>query len=443
MTDQNTGAVGTADTAAGNVDALRAENEALRSQLADQPQTAASKGGGWRSVLAWILVVLAILSVVLSVFAVWLKTTITDEDRFVATFAALPEQEEVVVALSVRLADEIVVAAGVEESLSSALPTQIAFLAAPVAEGVSQLTSEVAREVIASDIFAGVWRAALRVSHAAVATVLETEGRIAIDLDEAAQTVVDELADRGITAFEGQEVDVPEIVLFESEQIAAVAGVVNFIDTMAWFLPLLSLVLIVAAIWASLDRRKTVSFLGFGTAFALLLDLAILRIIRANSVGNIEEEISRAAGQAGWDSTFRFYTGGVWAVIALALVVGTVAWVLGPSERAQRTRTAWTSMLARWSGSDVDEPRSDFEEFVIKWKSVIQWGAVALGLLFIMFGPAPTFWTVTFTAVVVLVIFGAAQAIAGPASAAPAAETAPDDGNGPEEKVGAGTAPHA
>ncbi len=310
-------------------------------------------------------------------------------------------------------------------------------------QGVQQLTTEVAQEVISSDVFAGIWRAALRVSHVAVSKVLETEGEITIDLDEAAQSVVDAVADRGVTALQGVEVDVPEIVVFQNDQIAAVSQVVNYIDTIAWVLPILSLILIVAAIWVSADRRKTVAFLGFGSAFALLLDLVILRIVRVNSVGTIQEEITRAAGESGWDTTFRFYTGGVWAFITLSLIVGTAAWVLGPSDRAQQLRTAWVSMLSRWSGSDADQPPTDFEKWVIKWKATIQWGAVVLGLLFVMFGPSPSFWSVSLSAIAVLIIFGGVQAIAGPREAAPADTPAPQDHDDapPEEKVGAGTTP--
>ena len=102
-------------------------------------------------------------------------------------------------------------------------------------------------------------------------------------------------------------------------------------------------------------------------------------------------------------------------------------------------------MLSRWSGSDADQPPTDFEKWVIKWKSLIQWGAVTLGLLFIVFGPSPTFWTVALTALAVLLIFGGAQAIAGPREATSADVAAPGDEDGApsEEKVGTGAAPPA
>ena len=411
-----------------DIAAIRAENEELKAQLAAQRQPAPTEGGGWRSVVAWILVVLAVLSVVLAVFAVWLKTTITDEDRFVATFGSLPEQEEVVTVLSQRVADELIVAADVEAVLAGSLPTEIAFLSVPVTEGVRQLTTTVAADIIATDVFAGIWRAALRISHQAVDAVLATEGRIAIDLDEAAASIADALAERGVTAFEGQDVDLPEIVLFENEQIAAVSEVINFVDTLGWLVPLIALVFVVAAIWVSPDRRKTTAFLGVATGIVLILDLAILRIIRANTVGAVEDEVSRAAAETVWDTTLRFYTQGVWAVIALALVVGFVAWVFGPSARAVRVRGGWNALIARWSGPETDEPRSGFSEFVFTYQRPIQWGAVILGLLFILFGPAPSVASVIITALIVLAVVGFAQAVGGPASPDSAADETESSG---------------
>ena len=408
------------------IEAMRAENEALKAQLAEASSTKSTASSRWRSIIAWILVVLAVLSVVLAVFSVWLKSTITDEDRFVSTFGVLPEQEAIVTALSQRVADDLIVAAAVEESLAESLPPNVAFLSVPVTEGVRQLTTQVAGEIIASDIFAGIWRAALRVSHQAVGTVLATEGRVVIDLDEAAASVADELADRGVTVFEGQEIDLPEIVLFESEQIAAAAQVVNLVDTLGWLTPLIALLLIAAAIGVSPNRRKTVAFLGFGSGVALLLDLAMFRVIRSSTVSSIGNDVSREAAEAAWAATLRFYLQGVWGVILLAFVVGFVAWAFGPSALAVRLRTAWNAMLARWSRPESAGPRTGAAKFVYTWKHTIQWGAVILGILFTLLGPVPSFASVTVTALIVLAVVGGAQVVAGPDPVEPGGAKADD-----------------
>jgi hypothetical protein len=71
-------------------------------------------------------------------------------------------------------------------------------------------------------------------------------------------------------------------------------------------------------------------------------------------------------------------------------------------------------MIARWSGPPSGEPTSGFGGFVARNKRAIQWGAVALGLLFILLGPEPNALLVVITTLVVLVVVVLAQVIAGP-----------------------------
>ncbi len=75
--------------------ALRTENEALRDQL----DTRRAKAPVWRRILAGLLAFLAILAVVVAVDAVWVRTTLQDEDRFVATLESLPQNDAVPSAL--------------------------------------------------------------------------------------------------------------------------------------------------------------------------------------------------------------------------------------------------------------------------------------------------------------------------------------------------------
>ena len=57
--------------------ALKEENEALRAQLEAQQE----RQPVWRRVLAGVLAVLAVLTLVIAADALWLKTTLEDEDQ--------------------------------------------------------------------------------------------------------------------------------------------------------------------------------------------------------------------------------------------------------------------------------------------------------------------------------------------------------------------------
>lgn len=395
---------------------LRDENTALRAQL-DRPSEAQRRSRGFRSVTSWILVVLAAFTVVAGVHAVWLQTTIVDEDRFVATFAPLPKDPAVSAALSERLADELMVAGGVASAVDESLPEELAFLAVPITEGFRTVTAEVADGVIRSDEFSGIWRFVLRASHNAASLVLSTNGKIAIDLNNAADEVVAALEGQGIDILSGQDIELPEIVLFQNEQLQAAAEALNIIETLGWALPFLALALIALAMWVSPNRRRTAAALGFGTAIATLASLAVVRVFQSSTVSNIDNETQRAAAEAVWDTTLRFYRQSMWAVLILASIAGISAWIAGPSSRAARARAWWHRTLDRWQGPDATIPTSGVAGFIAAWKRPIQWAAVILGLLVVVLGPPTSVWAVLATALIVLVAVAIVEVVGGPAPA--------------------------
>jgi len=395
--------------------ALQAENKRLRAQL-DGGAEVVPANSGVRSTISLILVVLAVVVVVAGVLAAFVQTTIANEDRFVDTFAPLSQNEAVAVVLSERLADEIVTNGGVAEWVEGALPPDLTFLAVPVTEGIYTLTADTAETIIRSDAFLGIWQAALRVSHVSASAVLSTGGKVSIDLNEAAGEVVSALEDRGVTVLSDLEIELPEIVVFESEQLASVAAPLEVIDTLGWFVPLIALILITGAIWVSLNRRRTIAVIGFGTALGLLLTLVIVRLIRAGTAAAIDDESLRAAAEAVWDTTLRFYRQSMWALILLALIVGFAAWIAGPAERAGGTREWWNQTIVRWQGSGGEAPTSGVAGFVAAWKRPLQWGAAGIGLLFLLVGPDPSVLSVVIPVVVVLIVVTSLEVIAGPES---------------------------
>jgi hypothetical protein len=395
------------------LEALRAENAALRAELAAAGEPA-GRDYGLRSVVSWILVALSLVAVVAGVHAAWVQSTIADEDRFVSTFAPLPQEPAVAAALSQRLANELIIGADVAGVIEQSLPRDLAFLTVPVTEGLRNLTADVANDVIRSDAFAGIWRQALRLSHNAASLVLSTEGKVAIDLNEAAGEVVAELEARSVTLLSDLQVELPEIVLFQNDQLESAAGALRLIDTMGWFLPLLAVVLIAAAIWVAPDRRRATAVIGFGSAIVILIMLVAVRLVRGGTVSSIDDETQRAAAEAIWGTTLRFYRQSMWSLLVLGLIVGLAAWVMGTSPRALRTRAWWRATIERWRRGDATAPTSGVARFVADWQRPIQVIVLILGLLFLLLVPAPSGWLVIVTALVVLAVIAVVQVVAGP-----------------------------
>ena len=83
---------------------------------------------------------------------------------------------------------------------------------------------------------------------------------IAIDVGQIFDNVKEKLDARGITIFD--DVTLPasaqEFVLFQSQTLADVQGIVDLLQTLAWVLPVVALVCFGAAIALSKRRRRTI-----------------------------------------------------------------------------------------------------------------------------------------------------------------------------------------
>lgn len=418
MNDSNT----KPEAADESIAALRAENEALRSQL--EGNTAQASGSGVRRVFAWVLAILAIVLISLAVNVGWAKTTLLHTDTFVATLSPLAQNEAVAEALSVRIGEAVVVATSLEESISEALPAELAFIAGPVATATGDLVATVANELILTDAFSTVWSTALRVAHSSVIVLVSgtgalgaEDGTVAIDLDAIAEPVVVAVADRGldIVALVGEDFTLGQIVLIESEALGSAQSAVRFLEMLGWLTVLLAILAVAAAIVVSPDRRRQVAILGFGTAIAGVSNLVSLRLGRGLTVGSIGDEINRSAGLAVWDALIHSLKSSIWALVFLSLAIGLAAWLVGPGLRAGHMRTAVGDGLDRWRGKS-QQPPTGVSLFFYTWRRPLEWAILGVGLAILLLIP-----TVSLLNVVLIILVGgfAAAAIemtAGPQS---------------------------
>ena len=410
------------DLGSEDADALRAENEELKRQLEGATAEArAERTHRWRRFFAVVLAVLAVVATVAAVDALWLKTTLQDEDTFVSTFQPLPQEDAVATAIALRVVSGVADAVGVEAFVAEALPEELQCAVAPITESIQDVIATNAGIVVSSDAFVAIWSESLRAAHKASSAVLSgndglliaEDGQVAIDLDEMATMVLERVEAAGVP-LPDVNVSIEPIVVYESDQLAAAQGLAQLVNTIGWFIPFVALVLMAGALWASPDRRWMTMFLGYGTAIGMLIAVAVLRVSRNAVVSGIEDPVSADAAAAVWDTTFAWLIAANWGLIVLAFIIGFGAWVLGPSARAQQF-SAWTSnTIDRWRRPEEEEP-SGFTQFLAESKRTIQVVVIVLGLVFVIFGPPLSGMLVILTTVVVLVIVVLIEVFAGPA----------------------------
>ncbi|HKY14131.1 MAG TPA: hypothetical protein VJM33_04360, partial [Microthrixaceae bacterium] len=146
-----------------DVDALRAENERLREELAQRDAAATPKERGRGVRRRWVSVTLAVIGsimVLLTVFTVWTRNQVLNTDRYVATVSPLASEPVIQDALVARATEEISAAVDFKtlaEDALSVLPERAQVLAGPIASGAESLVERIAREVVESDAFIRLW----------------------------------------------------------------------------------------------------------------------------------------------------------------------------------------------------------------------------------------------------------------------------------------------
>ena len=115
-----------------DIEELKRQNAELQRQL-DEAQSA----GGWRMIVAGVLVVLFAIVLVPANQAVWLARTMLNTDSFVATFGPLPKDDAVSTALGAQVAAIVSEEVMVQQRIEGAVGSDLAFIAAPIASAGS------------------------------------------------------------------------------------------------------------------------------------------------------------------------------------------------------------------------------------------------------------------------------------------------------------------
>ena len=243
--------------------------------------------------LAVVLILLGVLLAPVAVVTGWAKWTLTDTDRFVATYAPLsssPEVQAYVVDEAMaavdaqvdlgRLTQELVdglIALGTGPRATTALRT----LQATATDGLRSLIRDGVTEFVASDQFDTAWAEALRIGHtqliatlsndpAAVATISE-DGSLGIPLGPIVERVKAGLVERGITVAGRIPPVNRTIVLVQSDQLPTVQLAYGVTVAVGTWLPWLVLALLVGGVLVANRRPRALLWAAGGFAFAMAL----------------------------------------------------------------------------------------------------------------------------------------------------------------------------
>ena len=162
-----------------------------------------------RSVIAWVLVVLAVVLVPVSVVTVWAVNTVTNTDHYVATLAPLARERVVTDYIALDATDKLFEKTQVQQKITKALPEKADFLAAPLTGTLQNFVQRQLTELLHSTWFHNLWDTLNRRSHTAVINILsgktvpgQRANRVLVNLTPVLTKAIDQLDARGVTLFD-------------------------------------------------------------------------------------------------------------------------------------------------------------------------------------------------------------------------------------------------
>jgi hypothetical protein len=394
-----------------------------------------------RGILRVSLLLAGGLLAILSLLTIWLRAELLDTDTYVASVSAVVTNPAVEASVANVITNQIYNSVDVEATLRDELPPKAAPLVPQLADGLRSFIHKVSFRVVSSKQFEDLWIGANRRAHEQIVAVLTGQpgphgavstagGQVTLDLSSVTATVNQRLLASGINVFQGSTVSGPnggKVVLVKSSQLESLQGVVRVFRHLTVLLPILTVLCLTGAVFASRDRRRGLVRAGRAVVVAMVILTVLLLLIRAVYFkGVVTPSFSKEAASALFAGLIGFLRQGVLVSFLVGLVVALGAALAGPSRPAVWVRQSAVGSV-RFVGQHAKEGRAGLGPvgpWVGRYRGVLRIGIVVLGLVVLFAWSNPGVWVVLGVILGVLLLLWAVEAIA---RGYPSAEGAGDE----------------
>jgi hypothetical protein len=292
--------------------------------------------------------------------------------------------------------------------VKDALPAKASFAAPFVAQGIEQFVHSATLKILESDQFQELWNVLNRRAHSQVVAVLTgneggrvttKNGEVVVRLGPVVETVRAQLSKLGVDVLSGAgQRESKQFVLFQSEELTKIQGVVDLLDDVAFALPIILLVMLGAAIALSGNRRRTVLRAAIGIAIGMALVLVVFNVGRSFYLDAFK---NRDAAGASYDQLLSFLRLSARTAFVVAVLVAIGAWLAGPGRTATRIREGAKRIGSGEESEGIVQNR--IGRFVSQHKTALRAVVIGVGLLILVILNAPTPLTVLVIAVLVII----------------------------------------
>jgi hypothetical protein len=399
------------------VDELKRRNDELEQRV--EP----SRHRG-RKVIAVALIVLAGILAPIATTGLWLRSQVTDTDKYVRTVDPLISDPAIQDYVSDRVTTRLFEEVDVQTAVQEALPERAAFLSGALTSGLQTLVREATLRVVQSDQFSELWASANRLAHEQMVAVLTgsssgvvttEDGVVSLDLSGIATEVVAQLKDRGITVFDSVDLQPGQftVEIFQSDAITRAQLAFDVFNTVAVVLPFLTILLFVGGILLFPSRRRGAMWAAAALCLGMATLLLVLAIGRTIYLGAIPSSVMpQDVASTFFDTLVRFLRQSARALLAVGVIALLVTILLGPGSGARRFRAWMTRALGR--ASDQASDHVDFGP-VGAWMgrniNALRIGVAVLGAIVLVAWDQPTALVVFVVALLALLVLGVIEIV--------------------------------
>jgi hypothetical protein len=367
---------------------------------------------GAQSVAALVLAVLGVLCLTVSPVAVWGRNLVLNTDRYVQTLKPLAQDAGVQDAVIAAVDRQVEAHIDLPELAGELLPERVAALIGPpLQSAMANLVNTVVTRFVRSDAFVSLWVNVNRTAHNQVKQVLTGSAPTGVRVDDSgvvtlnlAPIVIDvkaQLVAAGVAVAENIPVVGASIEVAQVEGLTKARKAVRLLNTVADWLPWVGLAAVALAVLAARKRRRALLGLMLGLAAGMVV-LAIGLLIARNYYldGVPSTALPRPAAESVFDTLVRFLRDGVRVILVLALLIALIAWVFGPARPAVAVRRWGASVPPALTRRLEAGPAGDL---AAQHALALSLGAIAFGLLVVVFWENPSAAVLVAIALVVAV----------------------------------------
>ena len=312
---------------------------------ASEPTRRQGKG---RSTAVWIVLVVAGLLLLLSSFAVWINRVALNTSVFTDTSASLLDDNAIRSAIATRAVDELFNNVDVQAEVQAKLPKVIQSLSGPATAALHQASYAIVDRALERPELQKLFTVSLKETHKTLVQVLEgggpnvstQGGQVTLNLRS---IIVDASNQIGIGKQVADKIpaDAGQIVILRSNQLNTAQNSFELLKTLAWVLPILTLVAFGFAVWLSRDRRRAVRGIGVMLVIVGLLGLVAARLTQNYVVTSlVSQKTDRQAANNAWNILTELMRGSFRLMIFVGILFLIAAWLAGPGRRALSARRA-------------------------------------------------------------------------------------------------------